>query len=86
MDDYVQVPPNSTGEKIRTFAVEREVGGAVASLSQQVTTLADDRGFTLPVAMSEETGQCILSELRLIRQGIALLIGQPLLSDCDGDL
>lgn len=78
---YVQVTPQSSGEKVSTLGVQTQVDGVLATVDQQVITLADTHGYPLDAPMCEATGIAILHELMLIRHGISQLIGQPLLPD-----
>jgi hypothetical protein len=73
---YTQVAPNSSGARIRLEEViVPQTDGTVATVEQQVVTLADSDGTEACVSKLQGTLELILIELTRIRVGLSLQLG-----------
>lgn len=83
----VSISPESTGPKVRTLQVDViDDDGSIASTVQQVVTLADKDGDVVDFSSTLDIQIQILRELKKIRLGLELLMGESLDVDDDEDL
>ncbi|SRR5712691_4152046 len=74
-ESFVQVAPDSTGKKLRTFqALVQQLDGTYATVQIQAAEIVDE--FGNPVSVTDQTPwqQRMLDETRAIRLGIQVIV------------
>ncbi len=87
-ESYIQVPPDSTGKKVRNIKVQTVVDGVLTDVYIQAVSLTDAQGNTINDFADYNFQTQVIRRLNAISNQLALITGQnvPIDSLFEGEL
>lgn len=79
LEGFIQTAPDSSGKKVRNVQLTvLQADGTLATVYMQVVAIVDDKGNIIDRFADEEFQSRVIELLTQIRDGLALMINQPL--------
>jgi hypothetical protein len=76
-ETQAQIPPNSSGPKVRTLEVTTYIDGVATTVEMQVVAIADNDGNVIDEFMDYNWQRRVIDELAALRQVLCDRLGAP---------